>query len=353
MKILQRYITSHLLWSTLMALAVLVAIFAFFSLIDQLEETNKGSYGVLNAIIYVLLTTPRLAYELFPIAAMIGAMASLGILAQNSELDVIRTSGISKFELGTLLVRSALVLVVISLIVGELLAPYSEQKAQHQRSMAMTEQITLQTKYGFWARDGQSFINIRKVLPENKVEEIYIYEFDDQSRLRNSIYSKRAEYIDDRWVLYDIKQTVIEEDSVERKTYKKATWGSLLDPEIVNMVIIKPQYLTIWGLYSYIEYLQLNSQNTLLYEQAFYAKLIKPITIIAMIILAIPLVKGNSRFTAIGQRVFIGALIGISFHFINLASSNLGVVYNLPPLIMVSLPTLLLLMIVYRLLQDY
>ncbi len=352
MKLLQGYITRHLLWATLATLAVLVAIFAFFSLIDQLGETNKGNYGVLNAIVYVLLTLPRLAYELFPIAAMIGAMASLGTLAQHNELDVIRISGVSRAALCGLLVRSALVIVLIGLIIGELLAPYSEQKAQHQRSMAMTEKITLQTKYGFWARDGMSFINIRQVLPNDEVREIYIYEFDDKSRLRNSIYSPRAQYIEDNWMLYDIRQTVIAEDEVKSKTYKKALWGSLLDPEIVNLVIIRPQYLTLWGLYNYIQYLRLNSQNAIHYEQALYAKLMRPITIVAMIILAIPLVQGNARFTAIGQRVFIGAVIGMAFHFINLASSNLGIVYNLPPLLMVCWPTLLLLLILYHLLRE-
>ncbi|MGI9229454.1 MAG: LPS export ABC transporter permease LptG [Gammaproteobacteria bacterium] len=353
MKILQAYITRYLLRYTLIAVTVLVAIFAFFSLIDQLEETNRGSYGVLQAAMYVALTIPRLAYELFPIAAMIGAMAALGMLAQNSELDIIRTSGMSRPELGGLLIRSALILVLVALPIGELVAPYSEQTAQHRRSVALTDQITLQTRHGFWVRDGDSFINIRRVVEGNKLEEIYIYEFDQQSHLRSSIYAQQAEYTDAGWMLHDVKQTAIADNGASRQEHKQAVWEVSLDPEIVNLITIKPQHLPIWELYDYIQYLRSNSQNTVQYEQALYAKLIKPITVIVMIMLAVPLVKNNSRFTGIGQRVFIGALIGVVFHFAGLASSNLGVVHNLPPLLMVCLPTLLLLLIVQRLLTRY
>ena len=88
MRIIQRYFTVTLVSTSLIALCVLVALFCFFSLIDQLEETGKGNYGVGQAVLYVILTIPRLSYELFPIAAVIGSMAALGMMAQNSELAV-------------------------------------------------------------------------------------------------------------------------------------------------------------------------------------------------------------------------------------------------------------------------
>ncbi len=351
MRTLQRYLTGSLIWTTSLALLVLLGIFFFLSLIDQLEDAGQGRYGAPQAVIYVLLTVPRLVYELMPIAAMIGAMAALGILAQSGELNVIRTSGVSTFSLATMMGRSAVVVVLFTLCVGELVAPVSERRAQHQRSIALTEQITLQTQYGFWARDGNSFINIRKVLPGDKVEGIYIYEFDDKARLRYSIFARSAEYVNNRWVLEDIEQTIIDGDEVKREAHKKASWGSLLNPEMVNLVVIRPQYLSLWGLYSYIQFLKLNSQSAARYEQALYAKLIKPFTIIAMVILAIPLVSGPGRVMTTGQHVFSGALIGVMFHFCNLTSSHMGMVYNIHPSVSVTAPTFILMMILYALLR--
>lgn len=352
MKIIQRYITVSLLGTSSLALSVLIALFSFFYLIDQLGDVGRGNYGVPQVLSYVLLTMPRLACELFPIAAVIGSMAVLGILARNSELDVIRTAGVSRLQLIKMLGKAGIILVLFAIVLGEFIAPASEQKAQHLRSVALTEQITLKTKFGFWARDGNSYINIRKILPGNKVEEIYIYEFDQQDQLRHSIHAKRATYHGKKWRLEEIQQTIFTAAKLTAQEYELASWDSLLDPEIINLVVVRPQYLSFWELYNYIKFLEANAQSTLLYEQALLAKIIRPFSIIAMIILAIPLVEGNSRFTAIGQRVFIGAGIGIVFHIINQAASHLGVVYKIYPLLSVSAPTLLLLAVIYYLLRE-
>lgn len=336
----------------MLALSVLVALFSFFSLIDQLEEIGKGSYGVLQAVTYVLLTTPRLAYELFPIAAVIGSMASLGMMAQHSELAVIRTAGVSKISLSFLLVKSGLILVAIALIIGELLAPVCEEKAQYMRSMALTDQIALKTKFGFWARDGNSYINIRKILPGRRVEEIYIYEFDDNDELRSSIHAQRGKYAEGSWLLEDIEQSVIGNDIVSRQEIKLASWDSLLDPEMVNLLIVNPEYLTFWGLVNYIEFLNHNAQNAQRYEQALWAKVVRPLSILVMIVLAVPLVRGTARTTAVGHRVFVGTLIGIVFHIISQISNHMSVVYNIPPSISVTVPTILLSLLTLYLLRS-
>ena len=353
MRIIQRYFTITLLSNTLISLSVLVALFCFFSLIDQLEETGKGSYGVTQAITYVLLTVPRLAYELFPIAAVIGSMASLGMMAQHSELAVIRTAGISKAALSMVLLRSGLVLVGIALFIGEIVAPVCEEKAQHMRSMALTEQIALKTKFGFWARDGNSYINIRKVLPDGKVEQVYIYEFDDNDELRSSIHAERGQYDEGKWLLEDIRQSTISETVVSSQHIELASWDSLLEPEMVNLLVVNPEYLTFWGLLNYIDFLEQNAQNSQRFEQALWAKLVRPLSILAMIVLAVPLVRGTARTTAIGQRVFIGALIGIIFHILNQMCSHLGVVYELPAAFSVTVPTLVLSLVTIYLLRQH
>ena len=341
-----------MIWSTLLALFVLISLFSFFTLIDQLGDTGRGKYGVLQAITYVLLTVPKLAYELFPIAAVIGSMTVLGILAQNSELDVIRTSGVSKFSLTLLLLRSAVVLVVLAVIIGEVIAPISEEKAQNLRSMALTEQIAMRTKNGFWIRDGNSFINIRKPLPDNRVEQIYFYEFDDDDVLRSSLYAESAVYSDGQWLMEDVEESMISDDKVEKRVLKHVAWESLINPEMISIVTVKPQYLTLVGLARYINFLKGNNQSTLLYEQALWKKLITPFSIFAMIVLAVPMVQGHSRFTAIGHRVFLGALVGIIFRLCNQLSGNLGVVYGINPVLSVTLPTILLIALICYLVRD-
>lgn len=351
MKIIERYIMKDLIRQIVLALVVLLALFAFFSLIDQLEQTGTGSYDIPEAFIYVFLTLPKLAYELLPIAAVVGSMAFLGQLAQGSELAVLRTSGVSLKDMVWYLCKASFILIAVALVIGELIAPGAEEMAKHRRSVAMSEQIALKTKYGFWSRDGQSYINIRKILPGNELQEIYIYEFDDSNHLRSSIRADSARYEDEQWILEDIVQSVIHENHLEQRQIKRAAWDTLLSPSLVDLVVVEPQHLSLWNLYSYIQYLNKNEQNSLVYEQALWFKILKPLSIILMILIALPLVHANARNTAVGSRVFIGCLIGVMFHIFNQVCGHLGVVYEFSALFSSLLPNLILAGILYYLFQ--
>ena len=351
MIILQRYMTRNLMWTTLLALFVLISLFSFFTLIDQLEDT-RGSYGTLEALVYVVLTMPRIAYELFPIAAVIGSMTVLGLMSRTNELEIIMTSGVSRFSLVLLMAKSSFFLVIFAVLIGEVLAPVSEERAQTLRSLALSENITLKTKYGFWIRDGNSYVNIRRVLSGNRIEDIYFYEFDNEYSLRSSFHADSAEYSDGQWMMQNINESLVSDKKVESRNFNKAAWDSLINPDIINVVTVKPQYLTMLGLANYINYLKQNAQDPQFYEQALWVKLVKPFSIIAMILLAIPLVQAGSSKMAVGQRVFIGTMAGIVFHISNQISQNLGVVYQIPAVISVTAPTLILVLIIIYLLRP-
>jgi lipopolysaccharide export system permease protein len=352
MKILDRYIALTLIKITLLVLFSLVLIFSFLALVDQLDATSRGNYGVLQALFFVLLTVPRLSFELFPIAAVVGSMATLGMLAKNSELAVLRTSGVSQLRFAWSLCKGTAVLVFFSLFIGEIVSPYTEETAQQMRSVALSGQITLKSKHGFWSRDGQSFINIRKILPGDRVEGIYIYEFDDDDKLRTSTFASRAEYNGEHWMLEDIRQTEITDEGVSVNQMNHATWESLLSPDVINLIIIKPQFLSFIGLYDYISYLKINGQSSVIYEQAIWSKIINPLTILVMVLIAIPMVKTYSRMTGIGQRVSVGCLVGIVFHIISQIAGHMGIVYNLNPALSVTFPSLFMLGLIIWLLRK-
>lgn len=352
MKIVDRYLSVTLLITTALALTVLLSLFGFLSLIDQLEDAGRGNYDVINAVQYVLLTLPRIAYELFPIAAVIGSMTTLGLLSHNSELVIIRASGTSLFRLAYAMGKGGLIIIFITILIGEIIVPYCEQKAQNLRSIALTQQIALKTKNGFWSRDGQSFINIRKILPGDRLEEIYIYEFDENDHLRIATHANQARYVNGQWLLENIEQSVIEPDRVSERKIDIAGWNSLLNPDVINLIAVKPQYLTIRGLFEYISYLKKNGQNSFKYEQALWAKLVNPVTILAMIILAVPLVSAYSKTIAVSQRIFFGCLIGILFNIFNQVSGQMGVVYSINTFISASLPTIFIILLVFWLMYK-
>jgi len=320
-------------------MTIFIALSAFLTLIDELGDTGRGSYTTLVAVEYTFLVMPRVAYELFPIVAVIAAMATLGILSSNSELVILRTSGVSLLRISWSLIRGGILIALLAVLVGEYVVPICEQTAQQLRSVAISDQIAIKTRNGFWSRDGDNFINIRRVLPGDQVEDIYVYEFDDQNNLASATYAKRANYMGESWNLEEIQKSIISRSGVEIRKHVEQNWTTLLNPELINLITIKPRYLTLRELYKYINYLKENNQNTLQYQQALFSKLVRPVTIVVLILLAVPLVKSDTRSISVSQRVFVGSVIGIAFHLFNQIAAQMGVVYAINPLISAAVPT--------------
>lgn len=339
MKILDRYIGMAVAMSSLLVMLVLLALFFFIDFVNNLNDVGKGNYDVVTAAQYVLLSQPRRIYELFPLAALLGTMLGLGALAAGSELTAIRAAGVSLTRIVLSVMKVAAVMMLGVVLIGELVAPKSEQYAQSLRSMALSSQIALDTRYGFWSRDGRSFINIRTMLPGGKFNDIYVYEFDDKQNLRVATHAARGQREGDKWLLEDIVQSEIAASGVSTRRVARAQWNSLLSPDVVGVVLVKPDRLSLWDLFQYIDYLQANSQNTQRYEIAFWVKLLAPLTTGVMVFLAIPFVFGSLRSVGMGQRVLVGSLIGVGFHLVNQISTHIGLVYELNPLLSALFPS--------------
>ncbi len=338
---IDRYVARHVVHGTLVWLLAMVVLFSFISFVDDLDNVGRGSYTLARALEYMALTTPRRAFELFPLAALVGALMGLGSLASSSELAVIRSSGVSVRRICAAVMAGAAVVMVVAIVLGELVAPGAERMAQSGRSVAIAEEIELNTRYGFWIRDGDSFIHIRRVLPGNRMEQVSIYEFDAQRRLRIATRAARALHADGRWQLQDIVQSHIREDGVRRERIEAAAWQSLFEPDLVNVVSVKPESLSILGLTRYVAYLGNNGLDTSRFELALWHKFVYPLATGVMIVLAVPMVLGRLKSSGLGQRILVGVLVGIAFHVMNQASGHLGLVYGLSPALSATVPTLL------------
>ena len=161
MRILDRYIGLQIVGGAFLALTVLLSVFALLDFIEDLDSVDKGSYSVLGAIEYSLLTMPSRAFALFPPAALIGTLLGLGTLASSREILVIRAAGVSIQRICVVGHEGRCGVGHFCNRLGELVSPQSEQMAQQRRSMAVNAELTAETAYGFWVRDKQSFINIR------------------------------------------------------------------------------------------------------------------------------------------------------------------------------------------------
>lgn len=340
MNILDRYIARTIVSGTLMTLLVLGSLLAFVDFVSEIGNVGKGQYTILNAVSYVLLSLPKRLYELFPTAVLLGSLLSLGTLASNSELIVVRASGISIMRIVRSVLQAGLIVVILVALIGEFIVPGSERQAQTIRAVALKQNISL-GQHGFWAKDGQLYINVGRVYPDYQLGNLEIYELDENKQLKQLIHARSAHYNNGSWLLKNVQRTQLLGDSISSDRLKTLEWPRVLNPDLFNVVSVKPTTMSAIDLYRYSNYLRTNDLDASHYQLAFWIKVMTPLSSMVMLLIALPFVFGSQRSTGSGYRVLIGLLLGIGFFMLNRTVNHLGQIYGLHPFISASAPVIL------------
>ena len=342
MKTIRRYVAARIFSSTALVFAALLLLFGFFDFIQEMGDLGRGNYRLTLAAAYVILSLPGRAYEILPVAALIGTLFALAQLVAHSEYTVMRVSGVSIRSMAISLVQIGAVLSLATFLIGEFVAPASEQAAQKLRLKATTSNVIAQTfRSGLWVKDDTSFINIERIMPETVIHDVKIYEFDADYRLRAISRAKSGEFQrENLWRLKDVVQTRFEETRTSVSHTPEAFWRSVLNPSILNVLMVVPEQMSLSELYGYIEHLNENRQETSRYEIVLWSKIIYPFAVLVMMVLALPFAYFQAREGGVSGKIFTGIMLGLGFHLANRLFGHLGLLNAWPPLFSAIFPTL-------------
>jgi lipopolysaccharide export system permease protein len=328
-----------------LVLAAFLALFAFFDLVHELQDIGRGEYQLPEAIAYVTLTMPGRVYELFPIAVLIGTLYVLTLLARHSEITVLRASGLSTGALLVALARIGSLFVLLTFLIGEFAVPPAERAAQQLRLRAMGSVVAQDFRSGLWIKDDLAFINVREVLPDTSLRGIRIYQFGSDYQLRAISEAESGQYLPpDRWRLSNVAQTRFDGDRASVATLANLEWRSDLSPDILTVLMVMPDRMSLVNLYQYIRHLAENQQQTQRYEIALWKKLSYPVAALVMMALALPFAYAHDRAGNVSFKVFAGVMMGVTFHMLNGLFSSLGVINSWAPMFAAVTPSALFLL---------
>jgi len=345
-KVFERYLAREIYAATGLILAAFLALFGFFDVIHELPSIGRGGYTMGHVAAYVALTVPVRVYELMPIAVLIGTLYALTLLARHSEITVLRASGLSTRGLMRTLGKIGAVIAVVTFIFGEFIAPPAERQAQQLRLQALSSVVAQEFRSGLWVKDELSFVNVREVLPDASLRGVRIYEFDAGFQLRSISEAETGRYVaPNRWQLGNVVQTLFEGERARVARASEQPWRSSLTPDILTVLMVMfPERMSIASLYSYIRHLGDNQQKTDRYEIALWKKLIYPLAVLVMMVLALPFAYMQDRMGAVSVKVFAGIMLGITFHLLNGLFSSLGVINGWIPIVAAITPSALFLL---------
>jgi lipopolysaccharide export system permease protein len=367
MNIVSRYLSKNIAYAIAFVLLGFVALFAFFDFINELDDVGKNAYKVQHAIAYVALQVPRHIYEIMPIACLIGSIYSLSQLAANSEFTAMRAAGLGRTNALIPIFMLGLGFSLLTIFVGEVVAPPAERLAQKVRLTSMGAGTVGQFRSGVWLKDTISidgevslrFVNVGQVKSEGRLTDLRVFEFDSEFRLKELIEADSARFIGDKkWQFGKGKSTIMTNSAASssltlgarERFFSEHEWMSELNPDIFTVLLIDPSRMSAISLVQYVQHLHENKQNASRYEIAMWKKLIYPLAAVVMMFLALPFAYLQARAGGIGVKVFAGIMLGIAFHFMNNLFSHLGLLNTWPPFLTVAAPTAVALLIAMGLL---
>ena len=342
MNILDRYIARAVINGALASLFIFSALFIFIDFVAQLDSVGTHHYGLTQALWFVLLSTPQRLYELSPSAILLGGLISLGAMAANSELVAMRAAGVTISRIIRSVLQAGIPLVIVVVILGEVVAPKTTPAANALRAVSLEKNVLAGNKNGFWAKDGDRYINVRELMPNMRLNDIYVYQLNGDRQLVKSTYANQASYIDGYWVLSKVSHSEFNDGDITTSTSTVEKWERLVEPALFDVLQMKPANMSAEKLHQYSAYIEENELDASSYQLAFWVKIFTPLTCLAMLLIAMPIVLTTKpRSGGTGQRIMIGLLLGIGYFVINRAISHLGIVYGMMPFLSAFIPLLL------------
>lgn len=343
MRIIRRYLFRTILGTILLVLTVLLGLAGFIEFVTQLDDIGTGNYGIFQTLIYTLLKLPNYAYQMFPMAVLLGALLGLGGLANHGELVVLRASGISMLRLARAVMFTGLSLTLFTLLLGEYIAPPLDSYARQYRAEAKHAGEAITTGRSAWIRDGDTFVNISRLAGDARLGGVYLYRLTPEGDLSSIGHADSANIDDEnQWVLSNFSESTFTSEGVAVESERLRTEANNLSPELIGLTVVKPDTLNSTELFKYVRYLEDNDLDATRYAVALWSRLAAAFAVTPMCVLALPFVFGRMRSSGTGAKMIVGIVIGLTYYLGSRALADGGQVYNVDPLIVGWMPTIAL-----------
>lgn len=336
---IKRYIAKSVAGAIAIVLLVVVALDFISELVEQLGRV-QGKYNSYEAFIYAVLSIPSSIYDYLPLASLVGCLIGLGVLANTSELTVIRSAGVSIVQIIWAVMRPIWAYILVGVLLGEYITPTTDQYGESRKAIALGHQSALQGQRGVWNREGNQFMHFSAVLPNGKLYGVTKLDFSDQGQLLKSSYVESAIFQEDSWFERDVVSTILTPEKILTTQQATADWQSELSPRILDVLVLPPEGLPMQRLYYYGNYLEKQHQDPKEYRLAFWQKALQPLATASLVMIAISFIFGPLRQVTMGFRIFSGVIVGIVFRTSQDLLGPSSVIFGFPPLIAVLLPIL-------------
>ena len=366
LKVLSRYVKINALLAIIAAVIGLWALQLVFSYLSELDSLDD-SYTMAEAIKYIFYRSPYFLEQFMPTGALLGAVVGLGLLANNSELVVMRAAGVSVYRIVGWVLQPALIFVVLALIINQFVLPYSNQLAKAINSEDNSSLVT--SVRGYWTvqprfeettdgktkADGSDILYIDYADVKGNIGQVKRWHLDNNGNLQTAIHAEGGQYIGREalatasskpseqyryeWQLNNMTKLTINQGFESSQAISPSDTLSLpFAPESVYLLTRQAEDLSLTQLYKHRQFMRQQGTRSLSHELAFWQKLLSPLSILSLVIVACSFVFGSLRTHSLGLRIVVALLFGLLFSYVQDLVGFVSLATGFSPLLMVILP---------------
>lgn len=368
LSVLSRYVKINALLAIIAAVLGLWALQLVFSYLSELDSLNDR-YTMSEALKYILYRSPYFLEQFIPTGALLGAIVGLGLLANKSELVVMRASGVSVYRIVGWVLQPALIFVLLALIINQFVLPYTNQLADEINDEDSSSLVT--SVRGYWtvqprfestadgsARpDGSDILYIDYADVKGNIGTVKRWHLDNDGNLQAAVRAEGGQYTGRlpvsnastkpseqyryEWQLSNMTTMTINQGFDSSQDQSPSDTLSLpFAPESVYLLTRDAEDLSLTQLYEHRQFMYQQGQRSLEHELAFWQKLLSPLSILSLVIVACSFVFGSLRTHSLGLRIVVALLFGLLFSYVQDLVGFVSLATGFSPLLMVLLPVI-------------
>jgi LPS export ABC transporter permease LptG len=340
-RLLDAYVVREFFGMFVLVLAsfvMLMLVFTFFELVGDIVR-NHISLATVGAYLFNL--APSMIYTITPLAVLISALVTFGVLNRNSEIVAMKATGISLYRLVVPIVSISAILAVCLFLFDDYYLPSANRRQEALRSTIKGHppQTFLHPEekwmfgqshpgeqgrifyYQFFDPDNDAFANLS------------IFEFNPATfALSRRIFASRAEWNEQtgNWHFENGWVRNISGNNPEYTEFKDTTFAEIQeDPGYFKKENWQSQEMNFRQLDSYIRDLRQSGFDTMRLRVALWHKVAYPLIAIVMSVLAIPFALSMGRRGSLSG-IAVAISIALAYWVVDGLFGALGNVNYLP-----------------------
>ena len=341
-RILDEYVIRQFLWMFLLVQAGFVLLLLVSTLFELVGDILRNHIPLTTVGAYLVNLTPSMIYQIAPLAALIAALVTFGVLNRNSEIVAMKATGISLYRLVIPIVSIAMILAVSLFLFDQYYLPQANRKQEALRATikGRPPQTFLHPEqkwifghprpgeparifyYQFYDADKQEFANLS------------VFEFNAATfQLSRRIFAARAAWdpAAGTWRFMNGWERDIQGANVTSyRDFLVTTFPEIHEtPDYFTKEDLEAQEMNFGQLDHYIRDLRQSGFDTMRLRVALWHKLAYPLVAVVMVVLAIPFALSMGRRGSL-TGIAVAIAVALAYFIVDGLFGALGNVNYLP-----------------------